>query len=56
MKLNKKEGPGVDTSMLLTRGNKITTGGKQWEESGWENGGRGERGGSIGYGGHIKEV
>jgi hypothetical protein len=28
MKLNKKEGPSVDASVLLRRGNKITTGGR----------------------------
>jgi hypothetical protein len=43
MKLNKKEGPYVDTSIPLRREEKIIMGVRGMERHGWETGG-GERG------------
>ena len=50
LKLNKKEGPSVDTSISLRRWNKIITGSKGRKGPGWEKGGRemGGEGGSEG--------
>ena len=51
MKLNKKEGPSVDASIPLRRGNKIITGGRGREGPGWEReGGRKKRGNRTRYG------
>ena len=36
MKINKKEGPSVDASILLRRGKKIIMGGRGRERLGWE--------------------
>jgi hypothetical protein len=44
MKLYKKEGPRVGTSIPLRRGNKIITGGRKMEGLEWERRGREERG------------
>ena len=52
MKLNKKEGPSVYTSIPLRKGNKIVIGGRGREGPGWERERRRKRGGSrIKYGG-----
>jgi hypothetical protein len=54
LKLNKKEGPSVDTSISLRRWNKIITGSKGRKGPGWEKGGR-ERESRIGDGAGRKE-
>jgi hypothetical protein len=49
MKLNKKEGQRVDTSIPLKRGNRIIMGDRQSEGSGWEKRWGGKIGGRTRY-------
>ena len=50
-KCSKQKGASKDASIPLRRGNKIITGGRGREGSGWERGGGRENGGRIRYGG-----
>jgi hypothetical protein len=51
MKLKKKEEQSVDTSVFLTKGNKIVMGGGEWEELGRKRG-RGEKGAELSMAGY----
>ena len=56
MKLNKKEGPSVDASIPLRRGNKIIMGVRRKEGPRWERRRGKGKGGRIRYGGDRREV
>jgi hypothetical protein len=56
MKIKKKEGQSVDTSVLLRRGTKIIIVGRKWKRLGRKNGGRGERGAGSGVVGDRSDV